>query len=545
MNFQASSFKFPVSSFKLHFLLICLATATTFAAPSFRTDRPYPNLGLKCRVIGGGEPEPLAQPKVYTYTFTRGSESIRKDLFDGRELWYASQHAGQWRDEAGNTFIIGRVLQKMPELNTGQMKHIARDEVEKAIAEEGNQVDPEKQEDLLAWVKAFTGEEPKELEHLRVSGMGLAQSSFVPMSSEKSPLVYLFRVKTRLANGNASKSEWYAAIIKIADKTAPSKVRKDFEMQFLPAVTAVTRSTSLGSGSVQSKQLSTTGKPAFPEHPSRDAAKKSIANSQGWWFAETAEYIFLSNIRSAAGKKIVQDLQKELPVYRAACMKMIPPAEPISDVSVVRIFEDREEYVKYVGKEREWTAGLWWPAQRELVILSHGKDIATTMEIIRHEAFHQYLFYASGMKEHAMWFNEGHATFLEEATPLRTGKGLDIPEPARIKYVVENLESVSLNLEKILYSPYNAFYSGTQEGIAANYATACSLVYFFRKGVPATKLTPYAKVMETYQATLMETGNAETATKKAFEGIDMKKFKADFIKFWKFGRATARKYNPA
>ena len=94
-------------------------------------------------------------------------------------------------------------------------------------------------------------------------------------------------------------------------------------------------------------------------------------------------------------------------------------------------------------------------------------------------------------------------------------------------------------------SSREAFYSGTKEELWANYATACSMVYFFRKGVPATKLTPYAKVMETYQATFMETGNPETATKKAFEGIDMKKFKADFIKFWKFGRATARKYNPA
>ena len=543
MSFQVSSFKF--SLFTFHFFFSCLTAVTTLAAPSFRTDRAYPNMGLKCRVIGGGEPEPLAQPKVYTYTFTRGSESVRKDLFDGHELWYASQHAGQWRDSAGNVFIIGRVLQKMPELDTWQMKHVARDEVEKAIAAETNKVDPEKQADLLAWVKAFTSEEPKGIETLRVSSMGLSQAVFVQMTDEKAPLVYLFRVKTRMPNGDASKSDWYAAVINIKDKTAPSKVRKEFEMQFLPSLSAVTRSTSQGSGSVQSRELSSKGKSAFPEHPSRDAAKKSIANSQGWWFAETAEYVFLSNIRSATGKKIIQDLQKELPALRAACIKIIPPAEPISDVSVVRIFEDRDEYVKYVGKEREWTAGLWWPAQRELVILSHGKDIAKTMEIIRHEAFHQYLFYASGMKEHAMWFNEGHASFFEEATPLRTGKGVDFPESARIKYVVDNLESVSLNLEKILHSSYKDFYSGTQEELMANYATACSLVYFFRKGVPATKLTAYAKVMETYEATLMETGNAETATKKAFEGIDMKKFKADFIKFWKFGRATARKYNPA
>lgn len=534
-----------VSSSRFWFFVFCLAATTTYAVPSFRMDRAYPNMGLKCRVIGGGEPEPLPQPKVYTYTFTRGTESVRKDLFDGHELWYASQHAGQWRDTAGNVFIIGRVLQKMPELDMGQMKHVARDEVEKAIAAEANKVDPEKQENLLAWVKAFTSEEPKEIETLRVSSMGLAQAVFVQMTDEKSPLVYLFRVKTRLSNGDASKSDWYAAIINIKDKTAPSKVRKEFEMQFLPSVSAVTRSTSQGSGSVQSRELSTKGKSTFPENASRDAAKKSIANSQGWWFAETAEYVFLSNIRSAVGKKIVQDLQKELPALRVACIKLIPPAEPISDVSVVRIFEDREEYVKYVGKEHEWTAGLWWPAQRELVILSQNKDIGKTMEIIRHEAFHQYLFYASGMKEHAMWFNEGHASFLEEATPLRTGKGVDIPETARIKYVVENLESVALDLEKNLKSSREAFYSGTSEELGANYATACSIVYFFRKGVPATKLTPYAKVMETYQASFMETGNPETATKKAFEGIDMKKFKADFIKFWKFGRATARKYNPA
>ena len=534
-----------VSSFKLHFLFICLAAATTWAVPSFRTDRAYPNMGLKCRVIGGGEPEPLAQPKVYTYTFTRGTESVRKDLFDGHELWYASQHAGQWRDSAGNVFIIGRVLQKMPELDTGQMKHVARDEVEKSITAETNKVDPEKQADLLAWVKAFTSEEPQELEPLRVSSMGLAQAVFVQMSDEKAPLVYLFRVKTRMPNGDAAKSDWYAAIINIKDKTAPSKVRKEFEMQFLPSVSAVTRSTSLGSGGVQSRELSTKGKLAFPEHPSRDAAKKSIANSQGWWFAETAEYVFLSNIRSATGKKIVHDLQQKLPALRAACIKLIPPAEPISDVSVVRIFENSDEYKKYVGKEHAWTSGLWWPAQRELVILSHGKDIGRTMEIIRHEAFHQYLFYASGMREHAMWFDEGHATFLEEAAPLRSGKGVDIPETSRIKYVLDNLDTVAANLETILYSPREKFYSGTQEQLSANYATACALVYFFRKGVPAMKLKPYAKVLETYQATLMTTSDSEKATQKAFEDIDMKKFKADFIKFWKFGRAAARKYNPA
>jgi hypothetical protein len=530
---------------RLSLLAICFGVISLEAAPTFRVDKEYPNLGLKCRVIGGGEPEPLAQPKVYTYTFTQGTEAVRKDLFDGRELWYGAQHAGQWCDESGNTFIIGRVLQKLPMFNTGRMKHIPREEVTKALAEPVNQIDPEKNEDLLAWIKDFTGESPQELEPLKVSGMGLAQASFVKMGSEKSPLVYLFRVKTRLPNGTATKSAWYAAILKIADKTPASKVRKDFEANFLPAVTAASRSTLFAGGSLQPKAAGGLGKPAFPPHPSRDAAKKSIENSKGWWFAETAEYVFLSDIRSSTGKRIVTDLQKELPQFRAACEKMIPPAEAISEVSVVRIFEERADYQKYVGKENEWSAGLWWPAQRELVICSQEKDFAKTMEIIRHEAFHQYLFYASGMKEHAAWFNEGHATFLQEAKPLRTGKGLDIPESDRIKFTVEHLELTAQNLEKVLGASYQTFYSGSQDQRSLNYSTACALVYFLRKGVPTSKMTPYARILETYQAAVLESGNGAAATQKAFQDVDMTKFKADFIKFWKFGRGAARKYNPA
>jgi len=535
------SFRFVISSG----LVSCFLAISLEAAPTFRVDKEYPNLGLKCRVIGGGEPEPLAQPKVYTYTFTQGTEAVRKDLFDGRELWYGAQHAGQWCDEGGNTFIIGRVLQKLPVFNTGRMKHIPREEVTKALAEPSNQIDPEKNEDLLAWIKDFTGEVPQELEPLKVSGMGLAQASFVKMASEKSPLVYLFRVKTRLPNGTATKSGWYAAILKIADKTPASKVRKDFEANFLPAVTAASRSTLYAGGSLQPKSTGGLGKPALPAHPSRDAAKKSIENSKGWWFAETAEYVFLSDIRSSTGKRIVTDLQKALPQFRAACEKMIPPAEAISEVSVVRIFEERADYQKYVGKEHEWSAGLWWPAQRELVICSQEKDFAKTMEIIRHEAFHQYLFYASGMKEHAVWFNEGHATFLEESKPLPTGKGLDIPESFRIKFTVEHLELTAQNLENVLNGSYQSFYSGSQDQRLLNYSTACALVYFLRKGVPTSKMTPYAKILETYQAAVLETGNGATATQKAFQDIDRAKFKADFIKFWKFGRGAARKYNPA
>jgi hypothetical protein len=79
-------------------LAACLAGGTARAAPSFRVDKNYPESALRFRTLGNSVPEPLAQPKTHTYTFTRGEEQTKRDLFDPSELWYASQHAGQWRD---------------------------------------------------------------------------------------------------------------------------------------------------------------------------------------------------------------------------------------------------------------------------------------------------------------------------------------------------------------------------------------------------------------------------------------------------------------
>ena len=57
-------------------LAACLAGGTARAAPSFRVDKNYPEVGLRFRTLGNSVPEPLAQPKTHTYTFTRGEEQM-------------------------------------------------------------------------------------------------------------------------------------------------------------------------------------------------------------------------------------------------------------------------------------------------------------------------------------------------------------------------------------------------------------------------------------------------------------------------------------
>jgi len=314
-------------------------------------------------------------------------------------------------------------------------------------------------------------------------------------------------------------------------------------------VTALPQTGASPLAGVQSKALAlapTTGKtPAIviPDTPSRMAARKSIANMKDWWYAETPEYIFLSNIRSATGKSLVKELQTSMPVLRGAFSKLIPPFEQAADVSVVRICETEETYKQYVSKNIEWSVGVWNPMRRELVILSQGKDKERTLDIIRHEGFHQYLFYATRMIENASWFNEGHACFFETAVIDNKGH-VEIPEGKRCEHLLRNLDLAASQIPKLIHLSYSAFYSGTDEQRSLNYTTAWALVYFLRKGAPAENMTAYTGILDTYLKTLAATQDSEAASTAAFENINMMKFQSDFKNFWKKGRSSAHRFDP-
>jgi len=523
----------------------CAAAFSLFAAPSFRLDKDYPDLGLRIRTLGGSAPEPLPQNRTYTYTFTRGDERFKRDLFDPHELWYATQHAGQWRDENGNVLILGRATRLLPSVPS-EVKHVAREDFAAALSDPATALDPASAEALAVWIKDFVSCTPGKPAPLR-TGFNLTHALFFPVD-ETGTLVYAFRAKIRKPNGQTVPSDWFCAVVKIGDKTPKSKVRKDFEAQFLANVAALPQTGPAAAGGVQTKLLATApanGKapaPEIPDHPSRTAARKSIANMKGWWYAETPEYIFLSDIRNATGKALVRELQVTMPALRGAFVRLIPPFEAATDVSVVRIYEEREAYQQYVGKEQEWSSGLWSPMRRELVILSQGKDRERTLEIIRHEGFHQYLFYATGMIGNAMWFSEGHACFFEAAAVDAKGR-VEIPEDKRVNHLLKNLEAAAASIPKIIHADRSAFYGGSDEQRSLNYTTAWALVYFLRKGVPTQKLAGYSEIIDTYLKSLAAAKDAEAATAAAFEGINMSKFKEDFTDFWKKGRNSARRYD--
>jgi hypothetical protein len=526
--------------------LLLSAVCGARAAPAFRSDRKYPDLGLRFRVLANAQPEPLAQAKTYSYTFTRGSESFQRDLFDPAELWLATQHAGQWRDEDGNVLTLGRPTRLCPVIES-ETKHVSREAFDRALDGPAAAFAPDRPAALAAWVARFADCTPRDPEPLR-TGFNLTDALFFPVS-EPSVLVYAFRVKTRGTGGAGAPSDWFCAVIRIGDRTPKAKVRHDFESQFLANVAWLPQSAAAAAAGVRPKTLalgpvSGAGAPAaIPEHPGREAARKSIANMKDWWFAETPEYLFLSDIRSSAGKALVKELQETLPALRAGFARLVPPFEDADDVSVVRIYESREAYQQYVGKAYAWSAGLWSPMRRELVIAWQGRNRDQTLTIIRHEALHQYLFYAGAMTEHAAWFNEGHACFFETATVDAKGR-VAIPENPRVDHLMRNLDKVTNHLPHLLQTGHKGFYQGSDEQRELNYTAAWALVYYLRKGAPAEKESADAALPGAYLKALAQTRKAEAATAAAFEGVNMALFQRRFTKFWQRGRNRARRYDP-
>lgn len=525
----------------------CLAAGPAAAALSFQTEKKYPDIGLGFKILRGGEPDPLAQPKTYAYTYTRGGVSSHIDLFDPHELWYAAQHAGQWRDREGNRMILGRATRREPEIPPlAGGKHVKREAFDAALAAGDAGLEADRADDpaLAAWVAAFTGTSPEAPRRLRAP-FRLQDAAYVP-TDDAGKLVYLFRAKTRLPDGKAAPSEWFCLCLELAGKTPPAKARQAVETFFLPSVSALPRAATAFSRERKELRAPGAGTAAekIPDSPARAAAKKSIANMKGWWFAETPEYLFLSDIRSALGKNLVRTLRRTLPAYRAALAKLVPPFSNRLDANVVRIFEKEADYKRAVGEGHEWSCGVWSPMHRELMIHAQGKDLGKTMEIIRHEGFHQYLFYANDMIENAMWYNEGHAVFCECAEISARGR-VSFPENRRVRHLEQSLDEAARILPELLRADAAAFYAPSDARRQLNYTAAWALVYFLRKGAPShARYGAYAPILGRYRAALRETKKWREATAAAFEGVDMARFQRDFKEFWKKGRKRAERVDP-
>ena len=261
-------------------------------------------------------------------------------------------------------------------------------------------------------------------------------------------------------------------------------------------------------------------------------AQKSISGMRGWYIRETPNYIFATNQRNRSD---MRRLQNDLELARELFKRYFPPAAERCGVGVVKLFAERGEYLRYVGQNLQWTAGIWNSGVRELIVSPLGGKADDRIaekhlrEVALHEGFHQYIFYAANEIDPALWFNEGCAQFFE-TSQLRQGEAGVLDKNTESK-LAGAAQAAGTDLKRFVSLDHKGFYSdGEREH---NYALAHALCYYLLRGAPAMGESRFAAIPRRYIEALRRSRNLDAARSEAFKGIDTRELAAKLKAFWR------------
>lgn len=523
----------------------CLIISSTSEARQpelrFLTPIELPNSGVKMKVMTDSAEIPLPTPMTATYEAkdSSGAKS-RIDMYSPYELWIHDQHAGQWLDPFSNMLSLAVIKYPLP---TGfKYAHAPREEYLAAA----DKLISEKREWTVESLEAWAGSYLKEK---GLQGFELKQKPFkfsniirfkLPGNNDNK-FAYAFTLNNRAAGQQLAPEHWFFVYIEANPGCDPQRSLQYVQNEFfgsigVPRMSAqhkVTASSTFQAGKTTNLSGADNSSDEFKR--SREVVKQSIANLKDWWFVETDNFIILSNLKTRY-KSTLSDLQSNIENLRYTYELLMPPAKPISAVSVIRVPGSGDEYQTYVGPNYAWSGGIWMPARRELVIrpMEAGSSKQQKEQMLTttyHEGFHQYLFYALDQMQAHPWFNEGHACFFEPVTLNNTSFRIGEHE-YMAKDVDEIVEKKALNIQSLISMDYSQFYAGNDTARKFNYASAWLLVYYLRKHSTFEMTSPYASIVPTYYKELIKTRSPEKANAKAFEGINIAQLQKDVLEFW-------------
>lgn len=259
----------------------------------------------------------------------------------------------------------------------------------------------------------------------------------------------------------------------------------------------------------------------------RRDAHHSIAAYANWHFTGAEEFAVLDDLPS---RSFVETLTNDFPVMRAKYAAALPtPLNGSNVLCVARIYATRDEYLDALETDgitnMTWSAAYWSPQRRELVAYLPPDGGQELLRTIRHEAFHQYLSYATSMISASPWLNEGYAQYFEDDGNADWGEGVELTD--------ENLDRMAAAIPPLLLMDYAQFYDGNDFARRFKYRLAWSIVRFLEKGADEVRLKPFAGLKQRYVEALLETRDMRRATSAAFKDEDLlKKFIAEWKKFW-------------
>ncbi|MAG58847.1 MAG: hypothetical protein CMJ83_21370 [Planctomycetes bacterium] len=252
-----------------------------------------------------------------------------------------------------------------------------------------------------------------------------------------------------------------------------------------------------------------------PKEEARKLAREQVARTKGWWYLETPRYMIVTNVKKTE-KTFIKDIGRRMEAIRDRYEKDFPPASGISAVSIVRVCKDRKSYSDYGGPGG--SAGYWYSAAKELVFFREG-DTEKPFQVLNHEAFHQYIFYACGSLSPHSWYNEGYGDYY-------AGADIRGKRVSRIKKFLWRKDTIKNAVRRGTHVPIKDIIKYSQSQYYSNsalcYAEGWSIVYFLNTALP--KSHRWRKILPTYLEVLQKTKDKNKAVEQAFEGVDLDKF---------------------
>ena len=501
-------------------LLCCLIAE---AAPRFTDPVWRPDLGIALPGLARATASPFALPKAAAYLVTSSTGARRlEDRFDVFDLWESATLRGRWVDDEGNQLQIARLFACPPTDPPGTVctRRAFYDALSRKTINPRRIDQRDEAATAIAPVDVRGPVKPR-----RSQRLNLTDIVYYPSTNDHA-LVCAFRPRTP-ERGEAT--GWYLASLVAAPRANMDEVQAWFDEDFLDRIYVPNaRARSVPAAAVLPPDDATEDELLW-----RDV-RGNVVNYDDWHSASAEDVLVVDNVDPAPRGPFIASLTNNLPRLRRAYARCVPSAlSATNKTAVVRVFRSREEYLAYVGVEQKWTAALWSPVRRELVLYLPEGGTDQLLHTVWHEAFHQYLAYAGSMIDSSPWFNEGHAQLFEHSHFDRDGAIVFDRDAQAEAYVRQYAAELAQYIPAVLEMDYAAFYDGTQEEIAAKYRLAWSIAYFLEVGAPKIRMRPFENVRADYLKELVRTRSMHEATAAVLNDDRREAFAAAWLDFWK------------
>jgi len=505
------------------YIVAALCCLTTEAAPRFTDPVWRPDLGIALPGLVRATAQPFALPRAEGYLVTSAKGARRlEDRFDVFDLWVSATLRGRWMDDEGNQLQIARLFARPPTDAPGTVctRRDFYDELKRQLVDPKQ---PSQRDEAARAIAPVDVQGP--VKARRSQRKNLRDVVYYPSTNDHA-LVCAFRPRTPERKETA---DWYLVSLLAAPNADMDEVQAWFDDSFLDEI-------SIPAARARPEPASSALPPddATEQELLQRDVRGNIVNYDDWYSTFAEDVLVVDNVDLSVRGPFISALTNNLPRLRHAYAHAVPSAlSATNQTAVVRVFRSREEYLAYVGVEQKWTAALWSPVRRELVLYHPETGTEQLLHTVWHEAFHQYLAYAGSMIESSPWFNEGHAQLFEHSHFDRKGAIVFDRDVQAAAYMQEYAAEMAQNIPAVLEMDYKAFYDGTQEEIAAKYRLAWAIAYFLEVGAPNVHYRPYENLRADYLKALVRTRSMHEATAAVLDEEMREAFVSDWLDFWK------------